>query len=167
LPIIPVQHLRLEFEVNALAKCFDDAFGVVKKVVCIDYANLNSSFVGIGRIVVIGWAVCLVSVSAVVCVVYMTRSDVACLPQIIEHSTNLVVPSLEWVEVIEASELGEGRDGAAVVRWDAGVRVANQEREVKFGEHFGRDDGWVVGLGFGVIRCWPILMGRMSAVRTV
>jgi hypothetical protein len=165
--VVPVQHIGLVFEVHTLAEPLQDTFGVVEEVVCINYTDLDTWFLGLGGIVAIGGAVGLLRVGIAVCVVCMTWSDLAYLSQVVEHPMNFVVSSLDWIEIVESGKLVEWRDGAAVIGWDARVRVTDQESKVKFGEHVGRDDGGVVGLCFGVIWCESVLTARACTIDVI
>jgi hypothetical protein len=165
--IVPVQHLGLEFEVYTFAKLFQDAFRVIEEIVSIDHTDLHSFSLGLARVLSIGNAVRLLRVGIAVCVICVTWSDLAYLSQIVKDAMNLVVPSFDWIEIVETSKRVERRNGAAIVGWDARVRVADQESEVKFGQHFGRDDCWVAGFWFGVV--WGVcgLVARACPIDAV
>ena len=165
--VVPVKHLGLVFEVHALAEPLEDVFRIIEEVICIDDANLDSFLLGLGGIVAIRCAVRLLCAGIAVGAVCMTWPNLARTSQIIEHSANLVIPSFDWIEIIEARKLVEGRDGAAVVGWDARVWVADQESKVEFCEHVSGDDSWVAGLWLSVVWCESVLMDRACTVDAV
>lgn len=132
--VVPIQHLGLVFEVYALAELFHDAFGVIKKVICVNYTGLDSFVRVLDEMGAIGIAVDLFCDVIGVCAIRLMWSNLAYLSQIIEYSTNLVIPSLGWIEIIEAGKLVKWRDSAAEVRRDARMGIADQEGEVKFRE---------------------------------
>ena len=119
--VVPVQHVGIVFEIYALAELLEDPFRLVEEVVRINHADLDSSFFDLAGIVTIGATVCAMYIS----VVWTTRPYLASRSEIIEYSTNLVVASFKWIKVVEARKLVKWWNGAAIVGWDARVRVAD------------------------------------------
>ena len=115
-------------------------------------------------VVVMSDAVAALTVGGAACDL---RPDLADVTQVVEDAPQLVVAGFRGLEVVEAGDFVQGRDGAAVVGRDAGARVADQEGEVELPEDGGGDDGRVVGLGGrGVGVGWlGDVLGAVGAVR--
>lgn len=157
---VPAQHGVGVVEPDGAAVGGQDAGRVVQEVVGVDDADLDLVVVVVVVVVVrvsvaqgraVDGAVAddAVAVRTVRRAARHLRADLADLPQVIERAAQFVVAGFRGHEVVEARDAVERRDGAAVVRRDAGARVADQEGEVEPLEDGGRDDGRVVRLGGG------------------
>ncbi len=81
--------------------------------------------------------------------------DLADAAEVVEDATDFVVAGFGGHEVVEACNLVKRGNRAAVIRRDAGSRVADQEGEVELLEDCGWEHGgvvWLGGRGVGVRR---------------
>lgn len=150
---VPAEHVGRVLDADAPAVGLDHGRGVVEEVVCVDDADLHSFF---GRSVDAVHTIGAVHLLDTLDVGVETtrgdvRSDKAHLAHVLKDPADLVVAGLGGVEIVEARHLVQRRDGAAVVRGDAVVRIADQEGEVEPGQHLQRHDGRVARLGLGVV----------------
>lgn len=140
LVVCPFEHLRLEWKADTRAIRTNNTLGVVEQIIGIDDTDLHALRPTGGR-------------RAVRVAVPSVRVVGANLPdgaEVFEDTPGFVVAGFGGVEVVEAGEVVKGGDRAPEVRGDAGMRVADEEGEVEFGEKGRGDDGGVVGFGEGV-----------------
>lgn len=143
--VAPLQHGRAVVHADLLAVGLEDGLWVVEQVVGVD--DGDGAAVGLALAVVER----LVQGRLVA---RLGRPDDALVQQVVEEPAQLVVPGLGRHEVVEARELAQGRDRAAVVRGDGPPRVPDQERPVEAAHHLGRHHGRVVLLG--VVVCGAV-----------
>ena len=117
--VIPIQHVRLILDTDALAVGLDDAGRVVEHVIRVDDADLNA-LDGAAR-----------AVGVAVPAVRVVRADDAGGGDICEEAAELVVTGFGREKRVEARQVVEGRDRAAEVGRDASVGIADQEGEVE------------------------------------
>lgn len=125
--IVPVQHPWREFKANALTVLFDDAFGIVKEVICVDETNVDLSIVGIASIL-------------------LSREFLTHQPRVlgkVEEATEFVVAGFVGIEIVEACDVVQRRDRTTVIRWNAGMRVTDEEGEMELLQKLARDDGGI------------------------
>lgn len=134
LVVVPIQHLWVVLESNTMAVCFDDPCRVIKKIVGIHDADLDT----------FDFADTRTTTSGTIPAVRMVRADKTDASKIIKHASDLIIASFSRIEVVEAGELIQWRYGAAEIRRNAGMRIANQEREVKIRKTFSRDDCGII-----------------------
>lgn len=159
---VPFQHGVGVVEPDGAAVRGQDTGRVVEEVVGVDDADVDLAVVLISDSRSRGGVAVDVKAVGDVVVVMMSdavgglpvrraardlRSDLADVAQVVKDAAQLVVAGFRGHEVVEAGDAVERRDGAAVVRRDAGARVTDQEGEVELVEDGGRNDGGVVGLG--------------------
>ena len=147
----PLEHLGLKRQAYRVAVGADDPLRVIEQVVGVDDADLGAS-----RCTVCGTVYPFCGAVALIC---MTGSYLPDGAEVLEDAADFVVAGFGGVEVVEACFVVEGWDGAAEVRGNARVRVADQKGEVEAGEKVGGHDGRVVGFGVGVER-----IGRLGLV---
>lgn len=150
--IVPVQHPWREFETNALAVLFDDAFGIVKEIICVNETNVDLSIVAIASILLSG-------------------EFMAHQPRVlgkVEEATEFVVAGFIGIEIVEAGNVVQRRDRATVVGWNARMWVTDEEGEMKLFQKLARDDGGIAILcsrckGKG---CLALVMDSIGAIRS-
>lgn len=110
---IPRQHLRSVRQTSTVTESLDGLRRLVEHIIRIDDTHLDASRrLSIRRGVQLR-ARC------------NPRPDQSCLAQIIKVPTQLVVPGLQWVVVVEPGHLVQRWDRASQVRRNAVVRVAD------------------------------------------
>jgi len=150
---IPLQHVGTIWQADTTTKRLDCRRRVIQHVVRIDYTDLMHRLLGLGLLhVQVGSG-------------RNTRSDQSLASEVVEVSTQLVVPGLERIIVIEPCDLVQGRDRASVVRRHAEVRIADQECEVESLLDLTRHHCWVARLGGRIVRVG--LVDTVGAVHSV
>lgn len=130
---IPLQHSRGIRQTNATTELLDRRRRRVKHIVSIDYADLVDSLQ-----VLLG-----ASCRRQVWPGAHTRAYETFAAEVVEVPTQLVIPSLLRIEVLEPRHAVERRDRAAVVRGDTIMRVPDEESPVELRLDLLRHDRWV------------------------
>lgn len=143
---VPDQHFGIILDSDFLAISFDDGFGVIQEIVGVDDGDANFTIFQLAMLSSNGW------------------TNLLLLAEEVENAAKFVVSGLLGHEVVEPGDLVEGWDGAAVVGGNAVTWVSDQECEVELLQDLCWNDGWISGLGFGVIRVWSFMIAVRSPV---
>lgn len=147
--VVPVKHVVTELQPDALAVNPQDTLGIIQQVIGINDTGFR--FVDI-------------AIRNPVCLAGNLGCDQTGFPGEIEESTQLVVSRFIRVEVVEAGHGVQRRDGAAVVRGNAGVGVADKEGEMELLQHGFRHDGGIPWLALGRVWEWGFAALVLDAV---
>ena len=137
---IPNQHVGVVIDPNFFAVRFNDFCWLIEKVICVH--NSDADFV----------------ITQFAMLASQSGSDLPLFAKEVEDSAKLIISSLRRHEVIEASHLVQGIDGAAPVGWDAVTRVADQECEVELLQDLCRYDGRISRLCGRAVRIRGFMM---------
>jgi hypothetical protein len=146
---IPNQHVWTIVDSNFLAISLNNTRWIVEEIICVNHGNADFA---LGQFALLAGE---------------RGPNLLLLDKEIEDAAELVITSLVGPEVVESSDLVEGWDGAAPVRWDAMTRVTNQEREVELLQDFCRNDGWIARLSNGIVRRRGLVMMPVCPIVTV
>lgn len=127
--VFPAKHVGSKVQPNSLAVSLHHLLWVIQKIIGIDDTDVLllktvvrsiDSLDSIGSVASRAWR------SACEMWANDARRD-----QIIKDTPNFVVSSFGRIEVVESSDFVKGGNRATIVRWDAIVRIPNQESKME------------------------------------
>ena len=137
--IVPVEHLLVELQADALTVLAQNTFRVIQEVIGVDDANFNPAVFAVG-----------IAVDGVFATAHF-RTNEARILAIVEKLPQLVVSGLAGHERVEASPLHQRWNAAAVVARHRKLWMANQEGEMKPLQNLPRNDRRIFGLGRSIV----------------
>ena len=143
--VVPIHHVWRILEVYTPTEDLQNAFRIIKEIICIHHADVGTF---------LACSIRRIAIYIAVGVVAMVRPNMSDFPEVLEDSANFVVAGFSWVKVVEASQFVKWWYRASVIGGDAGMRIANQEGEMEHGQHVGWNDCRVLVLRVGVERVW-------------
>lgn len=147
---IPAQHVGGILEAHATTERLDHGRRLLQHIIGVDYTDLRPGLVSVEPASHRSQAV--VDIVGVTLLRGNVGANQAHATQVVEGATQLVVPGLGGIIVVEACHLVEGRNGAAEVGGDTVVGVADEEGKMELGEDFRGHHGRIAWLGCRVVR---------------
>lgn len=156
--IVPVQHPGVIIQSHTTAKRLDGRRRLLQHVIRIDHTDLcarltprpDASDHRLGGVIVV--------VDVVVLVRGHVGTDKPDIPQVVKGTTDLVVPGLGRVIVIEPGDIVQRGDGAPVVRRDTEMGVADEEGKMETRPDLRGHHGGITRFGLRVVRVRVFLL---------
>ena len=151
--VVPVQHPGIIIQSHTTAKRLDGRCRLLQHVIRIDHTDLcarltprpDTSDHRLGSVII-------VIVDVVVLVRGHVGTDKPDIPQVVKGTTDLVVPGLGRVIVMEPGDIVQRGDGAPVVRRDTEMGVADEEGKMETRPDVRGHHGGITRFGLRVVR---------------
>lgn len=165
---VPPQHRITVLETDFFAVSLDDAVWIVKEIISVDEGNADLTLAGAVCVTIrVAVGVTVGNVPQFRALVGNLRTDLADILEVVKNPPQLIISCLARVELAESRDLVKRRNGAAIIRWDTGARMADQEGEVELLQDLRRHDGWVAWLCFGSVGEGTFIAVGVSVSRSV
>ena len=160
--VVPVQHPGVIIQSHTTAKRFDGRRRLLQHIIRIDHTDLcarlmprpDASDHRLGGVIVV--------VDVVVLLGGHVRTDKPDIPQVVKGTTDLVVPGLGRVIIIEPGDIVQRGDGAPVVRRDTEMGIADEEGKMETRPDLRGHHGGITRFGLRVVRV-GMFLNRGSA----
>lgn len=130
---VPIEHFWAVFNANFLTVGFNYTLRVVQEIISIDDSNADFTVIQLVILPSLG------------------RPNLLLLYQEVEDSAKLIVASLRWHKIVEASNFIKWRNGASPVRWNAVSWMPNQKGEMELLQNSPWHDSRVTWFCSGVV----------------
>ena len=140
---VPGQQRRIIRDTHAGAESLDGRRRSIQHIIRIDQADLMNGLLGAA----------MLDLDIRSC--RHARSDKPLANEVVKVSSELAVPGLGGVVVVESRDVIQRRNGAAIIRGHAVVRITDEERKVEAFLNLARYHRRVSRLSRSIVGVWP------------